>query len=102
MQRKWKKQLKMLDETWLDEQRRIQGMTVLCPKCNNTPKINNICSQCTGWGYVKPGVDSECIHVWREISPKEADARGIYHPGMCYHTYICAKCKTSMSQDSSD
>ena len=91
----------MSDFAWLEHQLIIQGLTVVCPKCFNKENSVKSCNQCIGWGYVKPGKDAECIHHWKEISKSTAQKLGIYHPGMCYHVYVCPKCETSMSQDSS-
>lgn len=59
------------------------------------------CSQCNGWGYVKPGVDAECIHTWHELSQKTCRERRIAHYGMFCHVYECAKCGRLTETDSS-
>ena len=93
-----------------------QEFTVECPKCHGYggwhlrvnaygegKHFNCMCSQCTGWGCVKPGRDVECIHEWQEIGSKQAAELGIPHYGMCYHVYKCAKgCGATSAHDSSD
>ena len=90
-----------ISEEWMDQNRKALGLTVLCPKCLNIEPAVHVCGQCSGWGFVKPGPDAECIHNWKEISQKAARPRGIYHPGMCYHVYACPACGSTMSRDSS-
>jgi len=50
------------------------------------------CNQCAGWGYVDPGPDSQCVHVWD---------RGVT-VGRCLTDYTCTKCGTVSRVDSSD
>jgi len=86
-----------ISEEWMDQNRKAQGLTVLCPRCLNKEWA---CSRCNGWGYLTPA-DAACDHKWKEISQKEARDAGIYHAGMCYHVYQCVHCGTTKSQDSS-
>jgi hypothetical protein len=60
------------------------------------------CSQCNGWGWVIAD-DTKCIHDWVEISAQEAEKRGLYHAGRCWHVYVCSHgCGRTTAQDSSD
>jgi hypothetical protein len=96
---------------WSDMQDYVE-----CPKCHGYGgwhlrinaygegvHFNCVCSQCNGFGLVKPGRDVDCIHKWVEIGGKESAELGIPHYGMCYHVYKCAKgCGATMAHDSSD
>ncbi len=43
-----------------------------------------------------------CDHEWSEISGQEAQKRGLYHGGSCFHVYECAKgCGMHHAVDSS-
>jgi hypothetical protein len=101
-----------------------EGCTAECPKChgfggwhlrvNAYPKYEGDklvgynhfdahCGQCNGWGYVKPGRDTECVHDWVEVGAKEASELGVAHYGNCYHVYKCGKgCGATCAHDSSD
>lgn len=41
-------------------------------------------------------------HAYRDLSPAEARARGIYHAGRCYHVSLCDGCGHVQAVDSSD
>jgi hypothetical protein len=98
----------------------MAAYTVECPKCKGhgywNLRINQyqnaepskrhfraMCTQCNSWGYVKPGLDTACIHEWKEVSGARASELGVPHYGNCYHVYECSKgCGRTMSHDSSD
>jgi hypothetical protein len=86
---------------WIIENRELLGLTVLCPCCHDEVPETIRCSQCVGWGYVRPGLDATCIHEWKELTQAAAKSLGIYHAGMCYHVYICTECGKIKSEDSS-
>lgn len=83
----------------------MKELTVLCPKCKGHGGWNLTlnaygpgkhfqahCSQCNGWGYVRPGRDAECIH----------EDKHLRNTGNCLNVYGCVKCGREVEIDSSD
>jgi hypothetical protein len=82
------------DLAYIEEHNRAHGCTEICPACHGDGGrgAQPHCSQCVGWGKVKPGLDATCVHE---------DDRG-ENIGRCLTLYRCTKCGRRREVDSSD
>ena len=53
------------------------------------------------YGYARRYFKIGCRHNWKELTQKEARAKGISHYGSCYHVRECLSCGIVWSYDSS-